>query len=111
MLLICRLRLTCATSSVKYWPPCSTMLRSCACLYVTSREKKKIAGYLYLLHELADFLHRGLFEFQQFGLLEKLLLHVDELALELLQSLPPLLAKPGRRWSLSDKKEEVKFVT
>lgn len=64
---------------------------------------KKITGYLYLLHELANFLHRGLFEFQQFGLLEKLLLHVDELALELLQSLPPLLAKPGTRWSVSDK--------
>ncbi len=62
----------------------------------------KTTGYLYLLIELANFLNRGLFEFQQFGLLKKLLLHVSQLALELLQSLPPLLTKPTRRWFMSD---------
>lgn len=63
---------------------------------------KKSTGYLYLLHELANFLNRGLFEFQQFRLLKKLLLHVCKLALKFLQPLPPLLTKPRRRRCMSN---------
>lgn len=66
--------------------------------HATQNIQRKINRYLYFLHELANFLNRRLFEFQQFGLLEKFLLHVYQLALKLLQSLPPLLAEPGRGW-------------
>lgn len=63
---------------------------------------KHVTGYLYFLHELANFLNGRLFEFQQFGLLKKFLLHVYELALKFLQSLPSLLTEPKSRWSMSD---------
>lgn len=43
-----------------------------------------LVSYLDLLHELANFLNRHLLEFQHFGLLHKLLLHVGQLALKLL---------------------------
>ena len=61
-----------------------------------------MAAYLDFLHKLANFLNRGLFHFQHFRLLKKLLLHVSQLALELLQPLPALFAKPRRRWCMSD---------
>lgn len=54
--------------------------------------------YLYLLHELADFLHGGLFEFEELRLVQQLLLHVHKLMLQLLQPLSPLLAQPEQSW-------------
>lgn len=59
--------------------------------------------YLYLLHEFADFLNRGFFEFQKFRLFKKLLLHVTKLTLKILQPLPPLLTESTQR---SDEEED-----
>lgn len=61
------------------------------------KPSQRICRYLYFLHEFANFLNRGLFDFQQFGLLKKFLLHVYKLALQFLQSLPPLFAQPKSR--------------
>lgn len=70
---------------------------------LTPRNSIKTSGHLYFLHEFANFLNRGLFDFQQFGLLKKLFLHIYELTLQFLQSLPPLLTKPRSRGRMSDK--------
>lgn len=48
--------------------------------------------------ELGHAANRGLFDLEEFGLLLELLLHVCDLSLQLLQTLPPLLTQPGERW-------------
>lgn len=65
------------------------------------KTSQRICRHLYFLHEFANFLNRGLFDFQQLGLLEKFLLHVYKLALKFLQSLPPLFAQPKSRSNTS----------
>lgn len=45
--------------------------------------------------ELGHTADRGLFELEELGLLLELLLHVCDLTLQLLQTLPTLLAQPG----------------